>query len=280
MAELERLFAAGQWLPHTLQQRYKRVDEQSLSAEPSRGVFSEMIVFRRAEGLQLTVEAALTLSTALRAALVKLADEQGTMTDLLHGHGRNPHCAFVPLPFAGYPHADGRLMGVAVVLPRDVDAEERRRVLATAGRLEFIHLPKDLGVWRVELADVEPLARTLRVETWVQEATRWSTVTPILLDQFPKQKANRPGVEQILAASCERVGFPAPTAVEHGPYSRLEGVPPVPQFRLLRHDADRPRWGVHATLTFDRTIRGPMLLGAGRYFGLGLLRPNSSEAMA
>jgi CRISPR-associated protein Csb2 len=30
---------------------------------------------------------------------------------------------------------------------------------------------------------------------------------------------------------------------------------------------------VHALLTFDSPVRGPILLGAGRYVGLGLFRP-------
>jgi CRISPR-associated protein Csb2 len=30
---------------------------------------------------------------------------------------------------------------------------------------------------------------------------------------------------------------------------------------------------VHATLTFEQPVEGPVLLGAGRYFGLGLFRP-------
>ena len=71
--------------------------------------------------------------------------------------------------------------------------------------------------------------------------------------------------------------LPAPEAIEHGPYSRLDGVPPVPAFRLHRKSEERPRWGVHATLRFPVPVRGPVLLGAGRYFGLGLMRPVVEE---
>ena len=277
MTELERLFKRNQWSPQLLQQRYRCLDGEPIKTKAIQGMFSEMIVFRRTGGPQLPVEAALTLSTSTREALMSKADEHGVLTDLLHGHGRHPHCAYVPLPFAGAPHADGRLMGIAVILPRGIEWEERRNVLAACGHLESIRLPKDLGDWSVEISDPEPLAKTLRPGAWTRPACLWSTVTPILLDHFPKRKANGPGIEQIIAASCERVGLPAPTVVDHGPYSGVEGIPPVPQFRLLRDKNDRPRWGVHATLRFEHEVQGPVLLGAGRYFGLGLLKPQGEQ---
>ena len=34
-----------------------------------------------------------------------------------------------------------------------------------------------------------------------------------------------------------------------------------------------PRMHVHADIRFDAPVRGPLLLGAGRYFGLGLCLP-------
>ena len=47
------------------------------------------------------------------------------MTDLIHGHEGDTHCAVVGLPFVGREHADGHLMGFAVILPRATVAEER-----------------------------------------------------------------------------------------------------------------------------------------------------------
>ena len=40
-----------------------------------------------------------------------------------------PHLALLPLPFVGSVHADGRLMGVALAIPRDVDPAESSSVL-------------------------------------------------------------------------------------------------------------------------------------------------------
>jgi CRISPR-associated protein Csb2 len=81
----------------------------------------------------------------------------------------------------------------------------------------------------------------------------------------------------LIATSCERIGLPAPDNIEHGPYPFLKGSQPVPAFRLQRKPGERARWGVHAMLTFREKVRGPVLLGAGRYFGLGLLQPVREE---
>ncbi len=75
------------------------------------------------------------------------------MTGLISGHERNPHCAYVPLPVTGSAHADGRIMGIAVVLPNDGTPEERRKVLIACDAIREIHLKEILGHWTVELAN-------------------------------------------------------------------------------------------------------------------------------
>src|SRR5205823_3917816 len=151
---------------------------------------------------------------------------------------------------------------------------ERASVLRACGELAVrgLHI-RELGDWRLEAQDEEAISQTLRPATWTRPARVWRTVTPILLDRFPKKKG--PDVEEILAASCVRIGLPRPVCVDHGPYSAVTGVPPVAAFRLRRSGEERSRWGVHVRLEFGADVRGPVLLGAGRYFGLGLMRPES-----
>ena len=156
------------------------------------------------------------------------------------------------------------------MLPRATAVTERRSVLAACAKLRQLQIP-GVCTWAVEGVDEMPLNQALRPATWTRPARRWKTVTPILLDRFPKKKG--PTVEDILAYGCQHVGLPAPTKIEHSPYCQLPGVPPVPAFRLRRKPDERPRWGVHATLEFQVPVRGPLLLGAGRYFGLGMMRP-------
>ena len=274
LQELGWLFEADQRVSPGAQQRYRRTDATggASEVEPLRTEFEQMAVFRKKAGPGLPIEATLTLTDAARTALMSNAGNGGPMTDLIHGHNADTHCAVVGLPFVGREHADGHLMGFAVIFPRATVAEERVAVLRACKAMEErgVNIPK-VGDWEVEVEEEAALNQSLRAATWTRPARVWRTVTPILLDRFPKKKG--PGVEEILAASCRRIGLPDPVGIEHGPYSTVDGVPPVPAFRLQRAGETRPRWGVHARLEFATAVRGPMVLGAGRYFGLGFLRP-------
>jgi CRISPR-associated protein Csb2 len=269
MEELEALFNAGQRPQPGPQKLYRRV-EATEEVQPASSCFGEMIVLRKMPGPGLPIEASLTLTAATRKALLKIAGENDLMCDMLSGHGAHPHCAFVPLPFTGYEHANGRLLGVGILLPRAISLQERRRVLRSCSLLKTINVRDALASWTVEVAGFDVPQKTLLPKTWNEPSHRWSTVTPILLDRFPKRNLT---VETILEQACERIGLPKPIDISHGPYSTSSGVPPVPEFRLARSEDERQRWGVHATLRFAVPVRGPVVLGAGRYFGLGLMKP-------
>lgn len=271
LAELERLFQADQVVSPGAQQRYSRLDGKKRIAVAG-GYFGAMFVYRRMEGPGLPIEAALTLTDGVRKALLSNAGKDGPIAAILNGHEDGPHCAVAALPFVGRDHADGRLMGFAVVLPRNADLAARRLVMGACSDLENngLHI-SNLAKWMIEGVDADSPYQNLRPHTWTHPSRIWCSVTPILLDRFPKKKG--PTVEEILRASCLRAGLPEPVEIVHGPYSDVQGVPPVPAFRLLRASEERPRWGVHATLSFEVPVRGPVLLGAGRFFGLGLMRP-------
>jgi CRISPR-associated protein Csb2 len=272
LQELGWLFEADQRVSPGAQQRYRRTDSEGAEMEPLRTEFEQMAVFRKKAGPGLPIEATLTLTDAVRQALMSNAGNGGPMTDLIHGHNADTHCAVVGLPFVGREHADGHLMGFAVIFPRATDMGERIAVLRACRALEGrgVNIPR-IGDWEVEVEEEAALNQSLRAATWTRPSRVWRTVTPILLDRFPKKKGL--GVEEILAASCRRIGLPNPVGIEHGPYSAVDGVPPVPAFRLQRAGEQRARWGVHARIEFATKVRGPMVLGAGRYFGLGFLRP-------
>jgi CRISPR-associated protein Csb2 len=274
LAELERLFEADQRASPGAQHRYRRAGGGQPEAVQSE--FGQMIVFRKKTGPGLSIDATLTLTECARRALMGNAGADGPMSELIHGHNGDTHCAIVALPFVGREYADGHLMGFAVVLPRRAGLQDRASVLRACSVLVDRGLDIPGGRWAVEPEEEAALNQTMRAATWTRPARVWRTVTPILLDRFPKR--NGPGVEDILAASCRRIGLPVPVSMQHGPYSAVEGVVPVPAFRLQRSGEDRSRWGVHAVLAFGAPVRGPILLGAGRYFGLGLMRPDKETA--
>ena len=80
--------------------------------------------------------------------------------------------------------------------------------------------------------------------------------------------------EASVRRACERIGLPEP--------SRVDILPAAPWAGAAKSRAYPPYPGVegraqrvltHARIAFERPVHGPVLLGAGRFVGLGLFRP-------
>ncbi len=244
---------------------------------PPASVMGEMIVFARgSRGPSLPIEAGPRVASVMRTAVMSAAGDAApeVITGHRPGGGRSerPHLAFVALPDVAHRHADGHLLGVAAVLPRGLDDGDRAATyralldvshltLGRAGRLDIVRVGADA------------MSTGLNASTWSGASARWATVTPIELDSFPDEPFGDEAGD-IVTRACERVGLPRPVAVTVGPDSMFSGSPPWHVFARNRSPRSRPRRPlVHAVVEFECAVNGPMLLGAGRYLGLGLMRP-------
>jgi CRISPR-associated protein Csb2 len=221
----------------------------------------------------------------LREAILSRSDGLPVQVrELLSGHDHSgaplgrPHLAFLPLAFVGHPHADGHLLGVALAFPTETSAEDRRSAYRAIGAVRRLLLGP-LGSW-----DLVPSAGSipslgLRPETWTaseEGARHWASVTPVVFDRHPKgddRTAYEREVAEMIAATCAHVGLPTPCEVIPTPVSAHPGAPPARSFPRLRRKDGSQRRQVHAKLVFEQKVRGPLLLGAGRYRGYGLFRP-------
>jgi CRISPR-associated protein Csb2 len=227
----------------------------------------------------MEIETTLRLTEVLRAAAIRRAqDALGAVPEVLSGHDGQgkpsvaTHAAFLTLPFVSQTqtHADGHILALAVALPRKLPTEERRRVVRALVSLDYLTVA---GAGRLRLEKVTPdqaVPHNLRPETWTGPSKRWASVTPVVLDRFPKR--NGAQLPAILARSCAHVGLPQAASVTVSRFSPLHGVEPSARY-CVRRGGTTPRLFTHATLTFAEEVRGPVLLGAGRHFGLGLFRP-------
>jgi CRISPR-associated protein Csb2 len=264
--ELEECYRLDQWPRPAALQRYRRFEPPL--AQSGHG---EMIVMRQVGGLPIPVEATLTFTEAFRKALIAVADQQGVVTPEIHGHQNGPHCAYVPLPFAGWEHSNGRLLGAALVMPRGAGILLQHRIYRACAALKHIEVPA-FGSWQPGPVRV-PAPMTLQPSTWIRPARTWATITPIVLKHRPSQKFDRP-LEKTVAEYCVAAGLPRPIEVRVGRYPFLPSVPRAYDFRLRRKAAEpEERFATHAWIRFDRLVEGPVLLGKLRHFGLGLLRP-------
>jgi CRISPR-associated protein Csb2 len=272
---------------------------------------NDWIVLRQTAGPQLSMTVTVEVGQAFRAALMSYADDPPP--ELISGHrsaggpSEAPHMAVVALPFVGRSNATGAILGVAIVLPRSLPSAERRPVLAALARWEDAARralddddvdapPLELRLGTRGVVQLErvawgraPLAN-LRPDTWCRAARSWLSATPVALDRNPGNLyAAEPepaagahayaAAAGLIATSCERIGLPTPVRVEILPSVTMPGVAKARAFGRFPRDRDRPeRVKVHAFVEFDRHVRGPVLLGAGRYCGLGLFRPVGDAA--
>jgi CRISPR-associated protein Csb2 len=243
------------------------------------GVFDQMIILRRNEGPRGSLSSALSVLAALRGAILKLASQP--VPEYLSGHApestsehslrsERPHVALVPLPFVAAPHPTGDLLGVAVLLPRVLTQEERAVCWGVVSGIEELRMP--WGRWRVSIADAEEQRRTLRPETWTRPHDVWSTVTPFVFDRYPKDPYGKEA-EQVVRQAFVRVGLPEPCDLDLHYNSWHTGVPKASVFPPVAARPGRPqRYHCHVWARFDRPIAGPVVAGAGRYYGYGLFR--------
>jgi CRISPR-associated protein Csb2 len=275
---------------------YSKAGEISEPAPATSGVFSpHLVVFtlERKDGPYRSLDLACTLALTdrWREALASNAGDLGpTAQSLLTGHAldksplQTAHVAFLPLSFVGHPHADGRLTGVALVLPDAMPADVRVDVLRVAARVcrEGLKLGR-LGAWNLAPVTVTRPLESLRAATWTAHpggATHWSTVTPVAYDQHPKAKDKAGYIAEaaeMIAAACERIDLPRPREVIVTPVSAHLGVPPAHAFPRLRRKDGSERRHTHAIFIFSEPVFGPVMLGAGRYRGYGLCRPMEVE---
>jgi len=234
------------------------------------------------------LEATLQLTSALRDAAMKAAG--AAAPEWVSGHQPDgkpttrPHMAFFPLPFVGSKYADGHIMGLAIAIPRSIDANEDRdaalpRVLRPllfdeAGNERTISLWRgNAWKWEVqrEKRDFPPM--TLRSATWIGPAYEWASVTPVVLHHYPKRNRDD-DIERILFEAFESAGLPSPAQIRVQPVSLLTGVGharSMPQFTECGENLCR--YQVHVVAKFPFKMEGPVLVGRGRFRGYGLFRP-------
>lgn len=241
------------------------------------------------------------VSRILRHALMagyRRAGLGDKIPEIVSGHApdgmptRHPHLSIAPLAFVGSTHADGRVLGFAVIPPRGESllhiegfrsafetvasyrADEQRRVLTLQG--PPLRRPLDLA----PAPDDGDVKRSLRPSPYLEESDRWASVTPIVLDRHLKRKDDAE-VRELVACACEHAGLPRPdlgriqvgkhSAVQGAPPARpLAGEPPWTRWKLPRSLASRQL--VHAVIDFGERIGGPVIVGAGRFTGFGLCR--------
>jgi CRISPR-associated protein Csb2 len=245
-----------------------------LSVIPHSEFDPDAIVLVFDSGPRVSLDSTLPLMQHLRAAVLSRLGKGAPEVLTGHGTGGNAtaenHVAFVPLAFVGSKHADGSVKGAALVLPRAADEPARRRLRTVLLEPWLLHLGP-LGP--IQIRYLEPGDSTLfslQFGRYAKASDAWASVTPLVFDRHAKK--GKLTAEQIVTDSCIRAGMPAPAEVRLGPASAVHGAPLAKDFHG-RSKQTEGRVRQHVLLRFDGRVRGPLLLGAGRFMGLGVFVP-------
>lgn len=252
---------------------YRNESPEEKVLEPHLGVWDQGWVGVRISP-RASLRSALALTEAFRGALMSLGPQPSP--PWLAGHEpdgkptHQPHLAVIPLADVGHRHARGMIMGMAAVMPRALGLTER------AILFEIISTMRVLTVggsrFEVEALEDRPDRWSLDVRNWVGPSLEWASVTPVVLDRFPKDPFGEEA-EQIIRRSCRDIGLLEPLDVSIQVASPHLGVPEAKQFPARRRIGRPSRWHSHVILRFPEPVRGPVLLGAGRHYGYGLFKP-------
>ncbi|MYA88491.1 MAG: type I-U CRISPR-associated protein Cas5/Cas6 [Boseongicola sp. SB0662_bin_57] len=262
---------------------------------------TEWLVLEAVSGEVPDIRASALVGRLLRQTLMagyRRVGRGDAIPEIVSGHApdgtptRHPHLAIAPMAFVGSPHGDGRVLGFAVVPPSGealhrIDgfraafevlapfrADVQRRVLTLQG--PPLRKPLELA----PAAEHGDRLRSLRPDPYLDGSRRWATVTPIVLDRHLKRKEDTE-VRELVARACQHAGLPRPDIdrIRVGKHSAVKGAPPA---RPLAGEPPWTRWKlprslesrqlVHAVIEFERSVGGPVLIGAGRFNGLGLCR--------
>ena len=308
LAELERMHARHQGVrPRSLPfaaVHYRDAADPSSDTIPEPNTRGDWIVFELAHGSRsFPTTRAVELATAMRAAIMGYAEDP--IPEGLSGHRPDgaptlsPHVAFVPIPFVGSPHADGRVLGIAVSIPSGVDRTSRTAAYRAIGvwertvqrRRDGSEHPLRLtlgtrGAVRLRRIVGASELVSLRSGVWNKSSRQWTSATPVALPQHPGSLTRGAAktrtkawarAETAVRLACTHVDLPEPAAVALSLDPWAAGARKAAHFPPFRQRGrgGRPvrRQLVHVSLTFDHLVRGPLMIGAGRFFGLGLMRP-------
>lgn len=291
LAELQRAYTAQRPpTPSTVVIETAKITDEPLP----QGVYDadDAIVLIDAGGWRPSMDAFPLVAKRMRDALLASARGAGiAIPELVSGHtldggvSRRNNLAILPLADVGGPFSDGALKAIALIFPHDRDPDENGRAIAIiraflhAGNTDpagVLHFGR-FGSWTVS-----PMIRNglqaYDLRRYTRASTSWATVTPIAVDRHAR---NEGALYAVIADMLQRAGVPAaliahPSArVELSEASQFRGAPDSRSVRraLSTDSPYRSKQLLHAKVRLGGKFAGPLLVGAGRHRGLGLMRP-------
>ena len=218
-----------------------------------------------------TVEVAAMVRHAIGCAAQCAGLGKGAISELM-GHGGDGRISVQPLPNVGYQHADGRIRRVLLVAPECVDEDVWRSVVSRLPGAALVAQASGEAVGMLApIAEPDPMLGRYR-----GEGRCWTSATPVVLPGYDSVRG-RARPERSVRRLLRHAGV-AESLVERAAFSRgssLRGSTHPLSYRRPGHLSRYPC--LHLTVEWAVPVRGPLALGAGVGYGLGLLVPVREE---
>jgi CRISPR-associated protein Csb2 len=218
------------------------------------------------------VEDALRVGEWLRQAVLSKAGDilgKDRIPPALSGHdlpegGCHGHAFYLPEDADG----DGRIDHLVIHAPLGLDGPTQRAL----GQLVRLW-NRDGQEWRLVLENLGQAAQIGAQSLLLGSSRTWISLTPYL---HPWHRKKNLGVEDQLRRECSGRRLPAVMAAEPLPSIRLRGRDRRPvHFHRIRSKRGLTQPDTHGgfwRLTFAEPVQGPLALGFGCHFGLGLFQ--------
>lgn len=210
----------------------------------------------------------MAVAAMLRHAIGQAASDAGLSADEVAevmGHGGSGRIWAIPLPNVGHAWADGRIRRVMVSAGQDVSQglwdSVVRRLIGKTLRAEGAAMPSDVAL--------EPCEDNV-TNLYTTHSQVWTSATPVVLTGLDHRRG-KPRPRRAVQRLLRFAGIPAAAVAEVDiePAGTLPGTMPAHQAIAPKHLRRYPR--THVTLCFNSPVAGPLYLGAGVGWGLGLL---------
>ncbi|MCP4114193.1 MAG: type I-U CRISPR-associated protein Cas5/Cas6 [Desulfobacteraceae bacterium] len=248
--DLEAAFQAGRRSLPAPETKYRKVSEKVVLTE-----WGDLIALRPNRTLDIHETSKWT--DLMRKAVLSIGGDE--LPGLIHGHKCHRHLAWAAIPDVGHSHAKGHILGLGCWLPKEITEKERLMVVDLMTQVT--------NVKGIKMEFDHQRLKGLQTRTWSAKSRFWTTVTPAALDRWPKKDSP----ENIIREHISQRGLPAPVNVICSSYSPVTGAA-IAHFK--KYACRRgSRYICHVQIEWKNPVEGPLLIGAERYFGGGLCRP-------
>lgn len=187
----------------------------------------------------------------------------------------------IPAIFSGHEMPEGNRHGHAFYLPWDSDGDgridrlllhvptsmnsEQRRIVEKLNRI----WSRDGGEWKLVLESIG----SDNTCALFAGSTQWQSITPYLHPWYCKKNF---GIEDQIRRECRERGLPEPVGFERLESITIKGRDRKPihfhRFRSKRGLIQPDTHGSFWKLTFAKPVPGPLALGFGCHYGLGIFK--------